>query len=105
MYIVTKFQPHIHYILGYMITPSQGSSLFHDSSLNKTPGDNCYILGYKGPNEMFEAVPKRAWTVLSVVEVWVPDDETVTRGSPYNFAMLNNPEIGHLGKIIISPNW
>ena len=60
MYIVTKFQPHIHYILGYMITPSQGSSLFQDSSLNKTPGENLYILGYKDPNEIYEDVLERA---------------------------------------------
>ena len=33
------------------------------------------------------------------------DDETVTRESPYNFAMLNSPKTGHLGKMIISTNW
>ena len=50
-------------------------------------------------------VPEMARTVLSVVEVSDPEDETVTRGSAYNFAMLNNSETGHLGKTIISPNW
>ena len=33
------------------------------------------------------------------------ENETVKCGSPYNFAMLNNPETGHLGKMLISPNW
>ena len=31
--------------------------------------------------------------------------EKVTRGSLYKFAMLNSPEISHLGKNLISPNW
>ena len=39
-----------------------------------------------------------------MVQVSEPEDETVTRGSPYNFAMLNSAKIGHLGKMIISPN-
>ena len=30
--------------------------------------------------------------------------EPVTRGSPYNFAVLNSPITGHLGKRIIIPN-
>ena len=42
---------------------------------------------------------------MSVVEVSDPEDETVTHGILYNFAMLNSPKIGHLGKTIISPNW
>ena len=44
------------------------------------------------------------WNVTSVVQVLDPEDETVTRGSPYNFTMLNSPETGHLGKFLISPN-
>ena len=68
------------------------------------PGENCYISGYEGPNEISEDVPERARTVLSVVEVSNPEDETVTCGSPYNFAMLNNPEIIHHGKTLMSPN-
>ena len=39
------------YIMAYMIPPNQGSNLSQDSSLNKTPRENCYILGYKGSNE------------------------------------------------------
>ena len=45
------------------------------------------------------------WTVLSMVQISDPEDETVTRGIPYNFTVLNSPVIGHLGKMIISPNW
>ena len=88
-----------------MIPPNQGSILFHDSSLNRTPRDNLYILGCKGPNEILQYVLDRAWTVLSVVKFSYPEDETVTRGSPYNFAMLKIPVTGHLDKMIISPNW
>ena len=40
-----------------------------------------------------------------MVEAADPKYETMTRGSPYNFAMLNSPKIGHLGKMLISPNW
>ena len=45
------------------------------------------------------------WNVLSMFKFSDPEDETVTCGSLYNFTMLNNPETGHLGKMIISPNW
>ena len=41
--------------------------------------------------------------VLSVVKFSDIDGETGTRGSLYKFAMLNSPEISHLGKIHISP--
>ena len=105
MYIVSKFQTYIHYILGYTIPPSQGSSLSQDSSPNKTPGENRYILGYKGPKEIYKAFIDKAWTVLSVVKFSDPYDETMTCGSPYNFAMLNTAKTGHLGKMLISPNW
>ena len=33
------------------------------------------------------------------------EDEPMTRGSPYNFAVLNSPVTGHLGKRIINPKW
>ena len=88
-----------------MFPPNQGSNLFHHSSLNRTPGENCYILGYKYPNEISQDVPDRARTVLFVVKFSNFDDETGTRGSPYKFAMLNNIEISHLGKNLIGPNW
>ena len=88
-----------------MIPPNQGSILFQDSSLNRTPRENCYISGYEGPNEISQDVPDRACTVLYVVKVSDPDDETGTRGSPYKFAMLNSPERSHLGRALISPNW
>ena len=70
-----------------------------------THGENCYISGYQGPNEILQDVPEIARTVILVVEVSDPEYETVTHGSPYNFAMLNSIEIGHLGKTLISPNW
>ena len=40
-----------------------------------------------------------------MVNVLDLEDETVTCGSLYNFAMLNSPETGHLGKTLISPHW
>ena len=64
-----------------MIPPNQGSSLSHDSSLNKTPRDNRYISGYEGPNEISQDVPNRARTVLYVVKVSDLEGDTVTRGS------------------------
>ena len=76
-----------------------------DSSLNRTHGDNYYILGYQCPNEISQGVPGREHNLISLVEFLDPKDETVTRGSLYNFAMLNSPETCHLGKTIISPNW
>ena len=88
-----------------MIPPNQGSSLFHDSVLKRTPRENCYISGYEGPNEISQHVPDRAQIALSVVKVSDPDDETRTRGSPYKFHMLNSPKISHLGKPLLSPNW
>ena len=43
--------------------------------------------------------------VIFVVKVSNLEDETVTCGSPYMFAIMNSPEKGHLGKTLISPNW
>ena len=88
-----------------MLPPNQGSSLFQDSSLNMTPRENCNISRYKGLNKISEDVSKMEWNLIYLIQVLDPKDETVTRGSPYNFAMLNNPEKGHLGKTLISPNW
>ena len=62
------------------------------------------VSGYKGP-DILQDVPDRARTVLSVVKVLDPDDETWTRVSTYKFSMLNSPKISHLGKTLISPNW
>ena len=62
-------------------------------------------LDLQGPNEISSDFIDRALTLISVVKVSDPDDETGRRGSPYKFAMLNSPEISHLGKTIISPNW
>ena len=86
-----------------MIPPNQGSSLSQDSSLNRTPRENCYISGYKGPNEISQDVSKRENNLISMVKVSDLEGETVTCGILYKFAMLNNPETSHLG--IISPNW
>ena len=65
-----------------MIPSNQGFSISLDSSLNRTPGENFYISGYEGPNEISQDVPERARTVLSVVKVSNLDDETGTHGSP-----------------------
>ena len=70
-----------------------------------TPGENYYISGYKGPNEISKDVPDRAHILIFVVKVSDPDVATVRRGSLYNFAIMNSPKTGHLGKTIISPNW
>ena len=88
-----------------MIPPNQGSNPFQDSSLNRTPRENYYISGYEDPNEIFKDVPNREWNLIFVIKFSYPEDETVTRGSLYNFAMLNSSETGHLGKMFISPNW
>ena len=70
-----------------------------------TPRENCYISSYKGPNEISEDVLEREQTLISLVKFLDPEDETVTRDRPYNFAVLNSPVTGHLGKRIINPNW
>ena len=88
-----------------MIPPNQGSILFKDSTLNRTPWENSYISGYKGPNEIFQDVQYRAWNLVSMVNVSDFGGETVRRGSLYKFAMLKSPEISHLGKTLISPKW
>ena len=69
------------------------------------PRENCYILGYEGPNEISQDFIDREQTLIPVVKVSDPYDETLTCGSPYNFTMLNSPETSHLGKTVISPNW
>ena len=91
--------------MGDMIPPNQSSSLFQDSSLNRTPRENCDILGYKAPNEISQDFLDREQTLISLVKVSYPKGETLTRGSPYKFAMPNSPELSHRGKTIISPNW
>ena len=70
-----------------------------------TPGENSNLLGYKGPNEILEDVLEREMTLISVVQVSDLEDETRTRGSLYNLVVLNSLVTGHLGKMIISPNW
>ena len=105
MYIVSKIQLHIHYIMGDMIPPSYGSSLFQNSSLNRTPGENFYILGYRGPNGIPEYVPERERTLILLVRTADLEYEIVTRGNPYNFAVRNSPVTRHFGKMIINPNW
>ena len=76
-----------------------------DSSLNRTHAENCYILGYKGPNEILEDVPIRGWNLISVFLVLESEYEIVTCGILYNFDVLNSLVTGHIGKMIISPNW
>ena len=62
-------------------------------------------MGYKGPNEIYENVPEMVRTLIYVVQSSHLENEIMTHGSLYNFAMLDSPEIGHLRKTIISPNW
>ena len=88
-----------------MIPQNQGSSLFQNSSLNRTPRENYNISRYKDPNAISQDVPDRERTVISVAKGSDPEGETVTCGSPYKLAMLNSPKRSHLGKTIISPNW
>ena len=40
-----------------------------------------------------------------MVKVLELKGEAMTRGSLYKFSMLKSPEISHLGKTLISPNW
>ena len=72
-----------------MILPNHGSSISQDSSLNMTPWDNFYILGYKGPNEISQYVQYSSQTLISMVKFSDPECETLTRGNLYKFAMLN----------------
>ena len=88
-----------------MIPPSYGSSLFQNSSLNRTLGETRYSLGYLGPNWIPEDVTEKSWTVISMVWILDSEYEPVTRGISYNFAVLNSPVTGHLGKRIINPKW
>ena len=74
-----------------MIPSNQGSILFQDSSLNRTPRENYCILGFDGSNENFKDVPNREHTVHSMVKVSEHDDETKTHGRMYTFAMRNSP--------------
>ena len=70
-----------------------------------TPWGNCYISGYEVPNEIFKDVPDMEWNLILVLKFSYPEGEVVTHGSLYKFAMLNSPEIRHLGKTLISPIW
>ena len=88
-----------------MIPPNQGSILSSDSSLNRTPREYFYISGYEGPNEIYQDFLDREHIVISMIKFSYPKGETVTPGNPYKFGMLNSPEISHLGKTLISPNW
>ena len=98
MNIVSNNQPKIRYILGDMIPPIQGSSLFQNSSLNRKLGEICYRLVYRGPNGIPKAVIEREQTVLSLFQILDLEYEIVRRGSSYNFVVWNSPVTGHLGK-------
>ena len=100
-----KFHPHIHYTSGYMISPNQGSDLLQNIVINRWPRENWYISGNEGPNEILQDVLYREWSLVFVINVSDPEGETVPCRSPYKFDMLNSPEISHLGKLCISPNW
>ena len=67
--------------------------------------ENCYILGYKGLNENYEDFPERERNLISMARVSDLEDEPVTRGSLYNFIVLNSPVTGQVGKRIINTKW
>ena len=54
---------------------------------------------------MDEDVIERERTLILVVRILDSEDEPVTRGTLYNFYVLNSPVTGHLGKRIINPKW
>ena len=62
-------------------------------------------MGYIGPNGIPEDFLERQRTVILVVQISNSEDEPVTFGVPYNFAILNSLVTGHLGKRIINPKW
>ena len=62
-------------------------------------------MGYRSPNGILEDFIERAQTLILVVQISDLEDEPVTRGILYNFAVLNSPVTGHLGKMIINPKW
>ena len=53
--------------------------------------ENCYISSYEGPNEISKDVPDREWNFVYVVKFSNPKGETVTRGNPYKFTIMNSP--------------
>ena len=55
--------------------------------------------------EFLKMFTEREQTLLSMVRRPDSEDEPVTRGMLYNFIVLNSPVTGHLGKMIINPNW
>ena len=61
-------------------------------------------MGYRSPNGIPEDVEKLSWTLISIIQILDLEDEPVTCGMLYNFTVLNSPETGHLGKMIINPN-
>ena len=56
-----------------------------------TPGENGYISGYEGPNEIYQDVPVREWNLVIVVKFSNPKGETMRHGSPYKFIVMNSP--------------
>ena len=62
-------------------------------------------MGYIGPNGIPEDFLEMEWNLILVFQISDSEDEPVTRGMPYNFIVLNSPVTGHLGKMIINPNW
>ena len=62
-------------------------------------------MGYRGPNGIPKDFPEIKYTIVSVVQISEHEDEPMTRGSRYNFTVLNSAVTGHLGKMIIGPNW
>ena len=62
-------------------------------------------MGDRGPNGIPKDVTEIKLTIISMIQILYSEDEPVTRDMPYNFTILNCPVTGHLGKMIINPNW
>jgi len=48
--------------------------------------------------EFLKNVPERAQTLIYMVQILDSEDEPVTCGIPFNFAVLNSPVTVHLTK-------
>ena len=55
-------------------------------------------MGYRGPNGIPKDVLERERNLILVVQISDSEGEPVTRGILYNFAVMNIPITGHLGK-------
>ena len=62
--------------------------------------DNFYISGQEGSNQISQYFLDREHTLIFVVRFSDPEDETMTRGIPDKFAILNGTKKGILLQIL-----